>query len=305
MMKHVASVRMLFVLSVAALFVVSVSANALAAGPGPKPTDTMVGQVTVNNPPTIDSMELRPGPGVDPISWTIIPTPDGNTPFTVRVTCSDQDGWQNLASVTVIVELKIPPTPIYETETSTIPNPTGNPNQAYFDVVFNGPPYYTDPKPVYQLRATVTDRDGLTATMVHDGHVEAILGITLDTPTPPLMDFGTLTYGKSSDVKTATIHNSANMNIRVFVYGTDFMPLAGGINSIPIKQLKASVAQSTGWQDMSLSPGQQLDSLMIPFGQLAPGPQVPTLTYWMLVMPDGSTPLRGTYQSTITFQAMA
>lgn len=279
---------------VALLFFLSLAGPALAATEG-----TSTASVTATSyTPTIVQVVATAGV----TEGTANPTPDGVTTVTVKVTCADRNGWEDLKQIDISL--------LYSGGTHTHESPVTTKTsagdrdhqQAYFTKDF-AMQYYDVPDK-YTVQVKVTDNEGITSAYdtSFNFNYAAALGITVETAT---IEFGTLDYDKESTVQPINIHNSANTKITVNAKATDFLPIGQttppeGLNQIPAESLKGDKA-SPPTQPMKTDYA-PLSDLTIPFGRDY-GIGRPTTTYWQLTMPDDHNPLIGAYQSTISLQA--
>jgi hypothetical protein len=253
------------------------------------PTAASVGAgAAVNNKaPAVDSVA---------VPATVTPTAGSTTAVTATAAVSDNNGANDILSVTIQV-LKADNSVYLAAGPATLASATGK-SSTWTRSFSMG---FSDDPGTYKVVVLATDKQAATAdnaaapqTFTYATLVALNLGASS-------IDLGAIDPGAASAIKSLGVQNHGNVQIDVQVNGTA-LTLASPAASLPVGSIKYSkAADMSGAASLSATP-----TALSAF-DLAKGPLSLGTVYWQLAVPDGAAQYvpPGSYTGDLTVSAVA
>lgn len=269
----------------------AIVAITLIATAAPMVSGTDSSTTVTNEPPTIESVSL---------DASLVPSAGSTTSVALTITVSDENGYQDIASVSYTV-YKPDGTTEHRSATAADSNDDGSgTTQTYsssFDMQFYDAPATGNSS--YKVRATATDSEAATSDEL-DGtfNYTELAALNLSGSS---ISFGTFAPGARSSTSTLTVTNHGNVQIDIGTNGT-VMTHADGL----------TISESNIKYDLATSAMEaELDLTAAPFTNagfdLAPGASSTKDTFWQVAVPSGGSQYipAGDYTGAVTISAIS
>jgi len=256
------------------------------------------GKAQINNKaPTIESVTLTPDNDSGLSGVQVNPTPGSTSTVSVSIQVKDNNGYNDISTVAVVVYKPDGTTVHVSSGNATLS--TGNGTHSTWTYSFNMN-FYDAPATgtsTYKVITTATDTLGATgnnsATPAVFNYNE-LIALSLNTNT---IDFGVLDPGQTSSTQTVGGTNLGNVTLDINLSGTSLSYLT---NSIAISRVDGALDSSFTAPTVLSASSQTVSTY-----DLAPGAASSKSVYFRLRVPSGDEQYlpAGTYQGTVSIVA--